>query len=109
MRRGKDLLRVGAALGACAVCCPPLVLVPLGLVGGLGAGATATTAVLGAPAWLVAVLFVLLAVLLTELARRRTRRGAHLPGAITARGPQMLAPRATSADAPSDAAAADRT
>ena len=106
MRRGKDLLRVGAALAACAVCCPPLVLVPLGLVGDLGAGATATTAVLGAPTWLVAVLFVLLAALLTELARRRTRPGARLPGAVHARSRQMLPLRASSADGLS---AADRT
>lgn len=103
MRRGKDLLRVGAALGACAVCCPPLVLVPLGLVAELGAGANA---VLGAPGWLVAVPLVLLAVLLTELARRRTRPRARLPGAVPARSRQLLPLRASSADAPS---AADRT
>ena len=75
-----DALKVGAIVGACAVCCPPLVLIPLALLGGLGASATATTAMLGAPAWLVATLLLLTATVATAAVRRRLgqRRAVHV-------------------------------
>ena len=91
MSRSRDALKVGAVVGACAVCCPALVLIPLGLLGGLGASATATTAVLGAPAWLVASLLLLTATLAAAgVRRRRGQRRAIVP--MTAQGRLTLPP-----------------
>lgn len=75
-------LKVGAVVGACAVCCPALLLVPLGLLGGLGASATT---VLDAPAWLVACLLRLTSTVAAAAVRRRLgRRRAIAP--VTAQG-----------------------
>lgn len=88
MSRRNDTLKVAAAVGACAVCCPPLVVVPLGLLGGLAGTATATTAVLGAPLWLVVALLLTTTTAVAVALRRTVRKR----GSLLRRGPWDGAP-----------------
>ena len=96
-------------MAVCAVCCPPLVLVPLGLLSGRSAGVTATTATPGAPVSSVIGLVLLTVGALTvwarcRLARRRTSTGLapgprHALTLTDASGKSATAPQPARPDA----------
>lgn len=90
MRRGWGALKVGAAVGVCVVCCPPLLLVPLGLLGAGGAGVTATAATLGGPAWVLLTALLLTITVVAAGARKQRQRTRLVRAPVDAEGRMTL-------------------